>query len=236
MENIIRIDLKNVNCYLIKTRNTCILVDTGGYTFNDRPISNKQEILEEQLQENGCTPENLSLVILTHGDIDHIGNCRFLKETYKPTIILHKDDLDLTHNLTTEKLFANFRFRSLSNAIISKLMHSLFVKIANKIISQYEEFDIDAFADENFDLSKYNLDAQIIPLPGHTKGSIGILLKDGSFFCGDTFSNLGKPALSPNALSFRELKKSIKTLPYDKIKKVYPGHGVPFEFTEKKPR
>ena len=102
MTNIIRIDLKTVNCYLIKTIDDFILVDSGGFTFNDRPISSRQELLEEKLLENGCVPGKLKLVILTHGDIDHIANCKFLKEKYNTKIIIHKDDSNLLTNLTIE--------------------------------------------------------------------------------------------------------------------------------------
>ena len=113
-------------------------------------------------------------------------------------------------------------------------MHSLFVKIANKIIQNYIEFEADELIDDRYDLKKYNLDAKIIHLPGHTKGSIGILTNDGNFICGDILANTKKPSIALNALSFKELKNSINKLPSDKIKMVYPGHGEPFEYKEYK--
>jgi hydroxyacylglutathione hydrolase len=232
MAQIIQIDLNTENCYLIKNDDKFILIDTGGYTFNDKIISGKQELFEKKLLENGCIPGNLNLVILTHGDIDHIGNCKFLEEKYHPHMVIHKDDYELTKNLSVDKIFSNFKFNSLLFKIATRMMHTAFEKKANIIIEKYEEFNIDESVDENSNFEKYGLTAEIIHLPGHTKGSIGILLEDGSFFCGDVFSNIGRPSTSINALSFSDLNKSIGKLPADKIKMVYPGHGKPFEFSQ----
>ena len=83
MNQIIHLDLGGVNVYLLKAKDSFVLIDTGGYTFNDRPINDRCDLLDEKLIENGCTPGKLKLIILTHGDIDHIANCKFLKEKYK---------------------------------------------------------------------------------------------------------------------------------------------------------
>lgn len=57
--------LTDVNCYLIKTGDSYILIDTG--------FSTKRTDFEKELKGAGVRPGNLKLIVLTHGDFDHAG-------------------------------------------------------------------------------------------------------------------------------------------------------------------
>jgi glyoxylase-like metal-dependent hydrolase (beta-lactamase superfamily II) len=50
--------------------------------------------------------------------------------------------------------------------------------------------------EDGYDLSEYGFDAEVLHIPGHSKGSIGILTAYGDLFCGDLFENREKPVLS----------------------------------------
>ena len=58
-----------VNCYLVRTDKGYILIDTG--------MSNQRSAIEQELEQAGCKPGTLKLIILTHGDSDHCGNAAF---------------------------------------------------------------------------------------------------------------------------------------------------------------
>jgi hydroxyacylglutathione hydrolase len=232
MQDIIRLDLGTVNCYLLPVENGFILVDTGGYSFQGDPTDSKCDLLDKKLIENCCIPGKLLVVILTHGDVDHIANCKHLQEKYHVKILIHKDDLFLTHDLSVEKVLSNFKFKSLVFSMISKIMSYPIKKMTAKIVKLFKEFSVDGFIDENTNLLQYNLDAHIIHLPGHTKGSIGIITKDGNLISGDTFTNIKKPSIAMNAIDFSIMKESINRLKTNSIKTVYPGHGKPFLFSE----
>ncbi len=234
MQKIILLDLVGVNAYLVKIDNEFILIDTGGYTFNDKPLNNRWNILEKKLLENDCHPGNLKFVILTHGDIDHIANCKLIKDKYGAKIAIHKYDVSLLNDLTIDKIFSNFKFQSIILKLVSKLMNPMFVKISKNIIKHYNEFEVDYIIDENFDLNTFGLNAELLHLPGHTKGSIGLLFKTGDLIIGDTLSNTNKPNIAMNAFNFQTLKKSVMSLKHKNIQKVYPGHGSPFSFTDLK--
>ena len=75
--------LGSVNCYLIETDDGFVLIDTGG--------SNKRADLVRALEGAGCKPGNLNLIVLTHGDFDHIGNCAFLREKFGTRAAMHID-------------------------------------------------------------------------------------------------------------------------------------------------
>lgn len=79
--------------------------------------------------------------------------------------------------------------------------------------------------DDGFDLSHYGVDGRILHLPGHSKGSIGVLTAKGDLFCGDLFYNV--PGFS-FVDDVEDYEVSLKKLAGLKIEKVYPDHGKPF--------
>ncbi len=97
-----------------------------------------------------------------------------------------------------------------------------------------EKFKPDFCLNELFNLIDYGLDARIIHIPGHSKGSIGILTSDGNLFCGDLFENKDKPVLNSIMDDLIIANASLQKLKMVGIKTVYPGHGEPFPMKELK--
>lgn len=228
-QEIIRIDLEGVNCYLGKAGDSFILFDTGGHTVMDKQFTNKRESLEKELEKAGCKPGNLKLVILTHGDNDHAANASFIRDKYKTKIAIHSGDLELVENPGIEKVMESFRYKSLIYKIVFRLMKKLIKKVSLKILNDFEKFKPDIFIDEDYSLLEYGFDAKILHIPGHTAGSIGVLTAKGDLIAGDTFTNINKPDIAPNAYDFKALAASVDRLKTMDIKTVYPGHGKPFE-------
>lgn len=61
-----------------------VLFDTGG--------SNQRAELQRELEQAGCRPGNLRLIVLTHGDFDHSGNPAHLRPVYGAPIAMPPDD------------------------------------------------------------------------------------------------------------------------------------------------
>jgi len=198
----------SVNCYLIDTGAGYILIDTGG--------SNTREKLVKELEKAGCRPGLLKLIILTHGDFDHTGNAAFLRLLFDTRIAMHAADAGMVQQ---GDMFFN---RKKPNFIIRKLI-PLFTGFRKS-----DRFDPDILIDERFDLSQNGLQAKIIKLPGHSKGSIGILTFEGNLFCGDQFENTKGPQLTTLIDDSRAILASAASLVDEKISTVYPGHGKPF--------
>jgi glyoxylase-like metal-dependent hydrolase (beta-lactamase superfamily II) len=89
-------------------------------------------------------------------------------------------------------------------------------------------FYTDLLLEDGTDLSMHGLDARVLSLPGHSKGSIGILTAEGDLFCGDLFENMKKPVLNSLMDDLDAAKISLAVLESYKIRFVYPGHGEPF--------
>ena len=200
--------LGSVNCYLINNGSSYILIDTGS--------SNRRSKLEQELKIAGCKPGNLKLIVLTHGDFDHIGNAAYFRQKFDSQIAMHRDDLEMAE---FGNMFAN---RKQPNIIIRTLISML------SGFGKKEMFKPDIFIDNGQDLSAFGFDATALSIPGHSKGSIGIFTTSGDLFCGDLFENQKKPSINSIMDDLDAAKASIKMLKGYEINTVYPGHGEPF--------
>ncbi len=194
------------NCYLLKTDKDFVLIDSGS--------KSKRKKLEKVLITENCKPESLDLIIITHGDFDHIGNCAYFQDKYNVQIAMHQHDSGMAEY---GDMFWN---RKIGNRIMKTVANTFY---------RIKKFKPDILIDENSDLSKYGLDAEILSLPGHSKGSIGILTAKGRFFCGDLFENFKEPKQHFIVDDQNEFNKSINRLKELNINTVYPGHGKPFK-------
>ena len=198
-----------VNCYLIKTSSGFILIDTGS--------SNQQTEIERELDDAGCQPGDLSLIVLTHGDFDHSGNAAYLRKKFGAKIAMHIEDLGLVEH---GDMFGNRQ--KANNVIARKLVPILFG------FGKSRRFRPDFYLDEGEDLSEYGFEAEVLYLPGHSKGSIGILTADGDLFCGDLLENTKQPMLNSIMDDPVTANASVEKIKLLEINTVYPGHGKPF--------
>lgn len=233
-QEIIRIDLDGVNCYLLKEDNKFILFDTGGHLFMDKVFSNKREKLEKELENYGCTQSNLVLIVLTHGDNDHTSNAAFLREKYNAKIAMHQADIELVQNPSLENALQNCNYKSIIYKIISLLAKKQIKSLTENVLKEFESFTPDIIINEGDNLLQYGFHCKVLHLPGHTLGSIGILTEDGNLIAGDTLANMKKPSAALNAVDFSKLTESINRLKSMNIKNVYPGHGKPFKVKDMK--
>lgn len=200
--------MATVNCYLIQTKAGHILIDTGG--------SEVRTDLCKGLQDAGCVPGSLELVVLTHGDFDHTGNAAFLRKSFGARIAMHGGDSGKAEH---GDMFSNRKRSNFLVRTVTRLLSGL---------GPEERFSPDLVLADGDDLSRFGLEATVLALPGHSKGSIGVLTSDGELFCGDLFENTDEPRLNPQLEDPAEAKRSLEKLKRMRISVVYPGHGSPF--------
>lgn len=198
----------SVNCYLIKTGAGHILIDCGG--------TNNRKELSSELEGAGCKPGLLGLIVLTHGDFDHTGNAAYLRRGFGAKIAMHPDDTGMVEH---GDMFAS---RKKPNFLIRSLI-PLFSRFGES-----ERFTPDVLLNDGDDLSAHGFDAQVISIPGHSKGSIGILTAEGDLFCGDLLENIHEPVIGSLIDDLAAVSSSVQKLKSMNIGTVYPGHGKPF--------
>ena len=200
--------LGSVNCYLVETDAGYVLIDTGG--------SNRRTELEEELESAGCERGDLKLIVLTHGDFDHTGNAAYLRKTFGAEIAIHPDDSGMVER---GDMFWN---RNTGNVLLRMASPILFG------FGKAERCTPDLYIEDGHDLSEYGLDAVVLHIPGHSKGSIGILTAGGDLFCGDLLENTNEPGLNSIMDDPAAAHASVERLKGLEMGTVYPGHGEPF--------
>jgi len=197
-----------VNSYIVETDGAFVLVDTGA--------SNKRKALEKELESAGCRPGNLNLIVLTHGDFDHTGNAAYLRSRFGARIAMHRDDAGM---LERGDIFWN---RKSGNFLIRAVASVLFR------FGKSQRCSPDLYLEDGQGLSGYGLDASVLHIPGHSKGSIAILTADGALFCGDLLLYKDRPVLNSIIDDRAAAKASFERLKNLKANTVYTGHGQPF--------
>jgi glyoxylase-like metal-dependent hydrolase (beta-lactamase superfamily II) len=94
-------------------------------------------------------------------------------------------------------------------------------------------FDVDIeIGDEELSLAEYGIQGKIVYTPGHSSGSVSIVLEGGEVFVGDLAMNMAPLRFSPGLPIFGDdiqiVKNSWKKLLQMGVKTVYPAHGKPF--------
>jgi hydroxyacylglutathione hydrolase len=208
---IVRIDLGGVNCYLLKAGDSFILVDTG--------IAAKRADLDRALKRAGCWPGSLRLILITHGDIDHADNGAYLQAKYGAKIAMHAADAGMVER---GDMAWNRKAQPDKVSIVFSVMMRIFGLFARP--SQFARFKPDVLVEDGQSLSEYGTDAKVLHLPGHSKGSIGVLTAGGGLICGDLFY------IFPGFVLIDDLAAhaaSVAKLKAYHVETVYPGHGRP---------
>ncbi|MDB4938944.1 MAG: beta-lactamase domain protein [Labilithrix sp.] len=208
---IVRIPLRLSNVHVVKTK-TPVLIDSG--TLGD------MDDLRKALDDYGVSSSSLGLVVLTHGHADHAGLAADLRRATGAKIMLGEGDLGLARQGHDDELLPTSFTASLLKPFITTI---------------YPEFVPDLVVRDRIDLSPWGIDGQAIAMPGHTKGSIVVVMSDQSAFVGDmmlggSFGGQIAPS-SPREHYYQadraQNRRNIDALLAMGIEKFYLGHGGP---------
>jgi hydroxyacylglutathione hydrolase len=188
-----------------------VLVDSGS-------PGNEQRILET-LERHTLQLKDLSLILLTHGHWDHLGNAEAIRALSKAPIALHHDDLELATAGQDKLKPYGFGSSLLEPYFSSKRFHPV---TPDLILNGFET------------LEAYGVNAKLLETPGHTQGSISVLLENGDAIIGDVLRGDFFFQNRPNWHFFYDdpvvVRSSVKKLLDLKLKKLFVGHGKLFSF------
>lgn len=212
--NIYPIPLGIDTCYIIKDKGI-IMVDSGA--------PKKVQNFMKGLEKVSIKPEEIQLIVLTHGHWDHVGSAKEIKEITGAKIAIHqreKDWLEKSSMLIPPGV-------TLWGRIFSAIMKMYFPLI--RIPSTQVDLIL---GDEDFSLEDYGIPGKVIYTPGHSSGSVSVLLETGDVFVGDLAMNKFPLSLRPGlpflAEDLTKVKESWKMLLEKGVKMIYPAHGKPF--------
>lgn len=166
------IPLGIANTFIIKDRGT-VLIDCGP------PGKSKSFI--RLLLAKGIKPEDIQLIIVTHGHWDHIGSAADIKEITGAKIAMHRSERDRLEKLSQPPLTGVGVWGKFLSMTMAAAM-APFIKL------RCAEVDV-VLDDASLSLGKYGIAGRIVYTPGHTLGSVSVLLDSGEAIVGDMAMN-----------------------------------------------
>ena len=211
---IFRVKLGLNSCYLIRGKYV-VMIDGG--------MPKKLKVFKRVLIILDINPSDIKLIVLIHSHFDHSGSAQEIREFTGAKIAVHVSERTYLENggMIIPK-GVNFYGK-----ITKPWLFTIFKKIS------FPKFKPDILiTDEPYPLKAYGIDGNIIHTPGHTVGSISVILDSGEAFVGcmahNGFPFRFHPGLPIYAQDIEAIKKCWKILIGRGIKMIYPGHGKPF--------
>jgi hydroxyacylglutathione hydrolase len=186
----------------------------GGLFLVDAGSPGHGKSILKHLQKFSGKP--LRLIIITHGHFDHYGSAGELKGLTGAPIAIHGADAkDMEEGRTSLPLVHGL-------GRIGKFLLPL-----AEFVTSPKPTHADILLHDGDSLTKYGLPAIVVATPGHTPGSISILLDNGTAFTGDLV--VTSPRLDCQcffASSWRDLDTSLIRMQKLRPKQVFSGHSV----------
>jgi glyoxylase-like metal-dependent hydrolase (beta-lactamase superfamily II) len=205
-----RIPVRETNCYLLRGDGGVVLIDPGPPGAAEAVIAG--------VTAAGIWPEDVELVLVTHGHLDHYGAAADVQVWCGAPVA----------SCRGEPAFSQDRRNALPPAQTLRGSVIRWFYLLLSPLARFVPLVADLLLDDGADLSPYGVDARTVLLPGHTPGSLGVITAEGDLFAGDLFVNYTVPA-QPIYLSDREAwRQSHERVRGLEPRMVYVGHGEPF--------
>jgi glyoxylase-like metal-dependent hydrolase (beta-lactamase superfamily II) len=194
--------------YLWQDGSQLTMVDTG--------IPGSQDELASAFAELGLRREDLRRVVITHGHEDHAGSAAAIRAWGEVEVLAHRKDAGIVRGE-----------RSRPEPVLTAAERPLYEQVATAIPS-IPPCPVDTELADG-DTIEFGGGAHVIAAPGHTEGSIAVLLPTaGVLFAGDVVAN-GSAGLmlGPFNTDREQARNSVVRLAQAPARTVCFGHGDP---------
>lgn len=211
-----------VNAHIIVGKEGCVLVDTG--------LPGSESRIRNALARNRLSFADVRLIVVTHAHVDHAGNAALLRRLTRAPLVGHHGDAQY------------FSRKALMAHCPTGAVGSLFLMtpIPREPYSGFEP-DIMLADGEELDLGQYGISGTLVHTPGHTSGSISVVLSDREALVGDLVaSGMLLGSLVPRNRAIRPpfeddpraVARELMRLLARGVERFHLGHGGPLRAGE----
>ncbi len=195
------------NIYLVKYGSNNFLVDTARKYRYKTAKKRLEEILGK---------EQLHYLFLTHTHYDHAENAYRYKEDFQCRIIADEREKDFLEN----------GMSPLPNGTNAAAKFVVFLGRNITKIASYDPANVDITIDDIYEIKTSSDAVRILRTPGHSSGSVSLILDNEIAIVGDTLFGISKKSRSPPCAN----DTSVLLNSWDKLLKTecglfLPGHG-----------
>lgn len=210
MQGLIPLRMGAVNAFLLTGERGHILVDTG--------TPGSAERIARELERHGVKVQDIGLILITHVHADHTGSLADMKEATGARVAVHRRDAEHMARGTAppanqESWLARRLFRTPEKPRAAGVVPDIVV-------------------DDELDLRPFGVPGSAMATPGHTPGSLSVILDSGDAVVGDlvvpALMAFGPPAIAFWASSRQQSAASIAKVLDRKPRMIYVGHGGPY--------
>ncbi|MFP4443772.1 MAG: MBL fold metallo-hydrolase, partial [Spirochaetia bacterium] len=166
----------------------------------------------------GLPPGNLDAVIITHTHNDHVKGLSHIKNYTGAAVIVHQEEAGFLRDGNTPL--------PAGTGIFSRMIRRIAANTGDGAFTSYKAVIPDITVGEKTDLTSRGIPGYLLPTPGHTAGSLSLILENTHAFTGDAlFHFLPWKIFPPFANDPREVIASWKALLDTGCEWFHPSHG-----------
>lgn len=211
-EGIFRIIGSRSNIFLVVDP-VPVLIDTG--------MPGDETFILQALNELGLHARNVSMILITHAHLDHVGALAAVKLATDARVIASVHEKD---HIEGRKLLCSMRREGLNGALFKCMLY-----VMEKFIKKYEPVQLYSTYSETDGTGRVD-DVHIIATPGHSPGSLSFYFPGKkAVFTGDALTGTPAPGLPLRAgcSDYARALRSAQRLAQLDADLCFFGHGEP---------
>ncbi|CZR76518.1 TPA: MBL fold metallo-hydrolase [Clostridioides difficile] len=201
---------------VIYTEDDATLIDTG--------LPGQGDLIIDALNKSNTSFDRLKNIIITHHDIDHIGNINYLREKSNNNIKVYAYKSEISYITGEETPFKLYMLEQMVDKIDDKMLSMLNV-MGLGFKSSYTKVDVSLDNHEKLNLGE---EIEVIHTGGHTRGHICLYLKESKVLIAGDLLQVENGELKPVDVMHsnkQELKDAIKNISNYDIETIVFSHG-----------
>lgn len=159
-----------VNAFVLLGERGCVVVDAG--------LPDSVPRIEATLVAAGRSLDDVALIVVTHAHVDHAGGAVALREASGAAVVAHGLELPYLHGEVEMPM-----------CVTSVWGRALLAMGAPRQPYPRLEPDVVLWGDERLQLAPYGVEGEVLHTPGHTPGSLSVLLPGGDALVGDMLAS-----------------------------------------------
>lgn len=195
------------NVFVVKAGSTNLLIDTGPAFIGKKLVAHLRKL----------NIQTIDYLILTHTHFDHAANAHRIKEHLNPVVLVHR----------SESGFLSTGDSPLPEG--TNCISRLIIRLSGKCVSRFVSYPpcrADILIDEEYRIPLPGYDLRLLHTPGHTMGSISLIVDHEAAIVGDTlFGVFPGRCFPPFADNPGDFVKSWKSLIATGCTVFLPSHG-----------